>query len=110
MKQYVIDEIRPEEHRKIQAYLAQTYGAPELGGIFWVPLHAEILTTVQSDHTDCQPFYFAIELQEASLHCELLVRTRNRVRCNCIAYASAEQRRWIIESVDAMFELLGLKT
>lgn len=110
MKQYVVDEIRPDEHGKIQTYLAQTYGAAELGAVYWVPLTAEILSAVQAEHRDCQPFYFALELQEASLHCELLVRTRNRIRCNCIAYADRRQRNWMIERIDAIFDSLGVKT
>jgi hypothetical protein len=110
MKQYLIDEIRPDEHHKIRTYLEETYGAPELGNLFWVPLEAEILSAVQAEHSDCQPFYFAIELEETSLHCELLVRTRNRMRCNCIAYANRTQRNWFIDCIDQMFESLGIKT
>jgi hypothetical protein len=110
MKQYVIDEIRPEDHQKIKQYLDASYGPVEMGGIYWIPLDAEVLTKLQRAHTDCQPFYFAIELAEKRLALELLVRTKNRIRCACIGYASRDQRLWIMEAVDAIFEKLGIAT
>ena len=110
MKQYVIDEIRLEDHQKIEQYLDTSYGPVEMGGIYWIPLPAEVLTEIQRAHTDCQPFYFAIELEEGRLALELLVRTKNRIRCDCIGYASEEQRVWIMAVVDAIFEKLAIAT
>ncbi|MGD9239781.1 MAG: hypothetical protein PVG69_07135 [Desulfobacterales bacterium] len=110
MKQYVIDELRLEDHNKIKKYLDETYGSAEMGGIYWVPIATETLTEIQHEHTDCQPFYFAIELEEDRLALELLVRTQNRIRCACIAYASRDQQIWIMEVVDAIFEKLDIAT
>ena len=110
MKQYVIDELRPEDHHKIKQYLDATYGSVEMGGIYWVPLAAEVLTEIQREHADCQPFYFAIDLEEERFALELLVRTKNRIRCACIGYASKDQRIWIMEVVDAIFEKLDIAT
>jgi hypothetical protein len=110
MKQYVIDEIRPEDHHKIEQYLDASYGPVEMGGIYWVPIAAEVLNEIQRAHTDCQPYYFAIELHEERLALELLVRTKNRIRCACIGYASRDQQIWIMEVVDAIFEKLDIAT
>jgi hypothetical protein len=110
MKQYVIDELRPEDHYKIKQYLDATYGSVEIDGIYWVPLAAEVLTEIQREHADCQPFYFAIDLEEERFALELLVRTKNRIRCACIGYASKDQRIWIMEVVDAIFEKLDIVT
>jgi len=110
MKQYVIDELRLPEHYKIKKYLDETYGPAELGEIYWVPLAAELLTEIQLEHSDCQPFYFAIELAENRLAVEMLVRTRNRIRCACIGYASKDQRIWIMDVVDDIFEKLDIAT
>ncbi len=110
MKQYVIDELRPEDHKKIKQYLDETYGAAEMSTIYWVPVAANMLTEIQRVHVACQPYYFAIDLEENRLALELLVRTKNRVRCNCIGYASKDQRAWIMEAVDAIFELLDIAT
>ena len=110
MKQYVIDELRLDEHYKIRKYLNETYGPAELGDIYWVPLAAQLLTETQSEHADCQPFYFAIQLEEDRLSIEMLVRTKRRIRCDCIGYASLEQRIWIMDIVDAIFEKLDIAT
>ena len=110
MKQYVIDELRPGDHYKIRKYLDEAYGPAELGAIYWVPLGEEVLTEIQREHADCQPFYFAIELEEDQLIIEMLVRTKNRIRCACIGYASNDQRIWVMDLVDAIFEKLDIAT
>lgn len=110
MKQYVIDELRPGDHYKIRKYLDETYGPAEMGDLYWVPLATEVLTEIQLQHSDCQPFYFAIQAEADRLVVEMLVRTKNRVRCACIAYASNEQRIWIMNIVDAIFEKLDIAT
>lgn len=110
MKQYVIDELRPKDYDKIKEYLSKTYGAPEMGGIYWVPLATELLSEIQREHAECQPFYFAVDLEENRFALELLVRTKNRIRCACIGYASKNQRMWIMEVIDAIFEKLGIVT
>lgn len=108
MKQYLIDELRPKDYHKIRKYLEETYGSAEMGGIYWVPIATEVLTEIQHAHSDCQPFYFAIDLEQDRFALELLVRTKNRVRCACIAYASKDQRNWIMGLVDAIFEKLNI--
>ena len=110
MKQYLIDELRPEDHNKIKKYLDKTYGSAEMGGIYWMPIATEVLTEMQHEHTDCQPFYVAIDLEADRFALELLVRTKKRVRCDCIAYASGDQRNWIMGVVDALFEKLNIVT
>jgi len=108
MRQYVIDELRPEDYQALKKHLDQTCGEAAVGGIYWVPLDPELYTATQKEHAECQPFYIAWELEWTRLSCELLVRTRNRVRCTCMGMANAAQREWIIASVDAMLEKLGL--
>ena len=110
MKQYVIDELRLDDHHKIRKYLDQTYGPAELGNIYWVPLANEVLTETQLAHSDCQPFYFAIEVEADRLSIEMLVRTKSRIRCACIGYASKDQRIWIMDIFDAIIEKLGIAT
>ena len=110
MKQYVIDEIRPQDYKEIKSYLDSNFGEPELGNLYWLPLNKEVLTPVQASHESCQPFVVALELEPAKLTCELLIRTRQRVRCDCIGYATEGQRNWIVDSIDAVFEKLGIIT
>ena len=110
MKQYVIDELRLEDYDKLKAHLEQFFGPADLGGIFWIPVESEYFSETQTSHVDCKPFYFAIELQDGALACELLVRTRERVRCDCIAYATHAQRNWIINTIDDIFVQLDIHT
>ena len=110
MKQYLIDEIRPPEYEALKAYLDEHLAPAGMEGLYWLPLGEDILNATQKAHTDCQPFYFSIELEPASLHCELLVRTDHRMRCNCIGYATEDQRTWLMNSIDAIFEKLDIKT
>ena len=110
MKQYVIDEIRYQDYEKIKAYLDETYGASGLDGLYWIPLDEALYSEIQQSHGDCAPFFMAMELMENHLAGELLVRTRSRVRCDCIHYADERQRNWLIQTMDAIFEKLDLFT
>jgi len=110
MKSFVIDELRPADHRKLRTYLDDHFDAAAVGGVYWIPIVAKMLTELQSSHRQCQPFYFALELEPGRLAVELLVRTRSRVRCSCMGYATERQRNWLLDQVDAIFEQLEIKT
>ena len=110
MKQYVVDELRPDDHLKLKEYLDANYAVPGVTGLYWVPLDKQLYAEVQESHSECQPYYFALELTSERLACEMLVRTNNRVRCQCIRYATERQRNWLIQVVDAFFEHLEIIT
>ena len=109
MKQYVIDQLRPEDHEKIKKYLDENFGPTRVDGIYWIPVDKSVLSNVQSEHTECQPFFIAVDLEPSTISWELLVRTRNRIRCSCVSYANAIQREWIVQLADAMFDTLDIK-
>jgi hypothetical protein len=108
MKQYVVDQLRYHDYEKLKAWLDQQYGDATMGAVYWIPLEREVLSPTQCEHRECQPHLAAVELEETRLSLELLVRTRNRIRCNCIAYATESQRNWLIHIVDRMLEQLGI--
>jgi hypothetical protein len=110
MKQYRIDELRPKDYEDIKAYLDEHYGTSPMEGVYWIPLDSDLLDEIQAAHDDCQPFYFAAILEPTSLSFELLIRTRNRIRCNCIHYANAAQRESIVACAEAIFEELKILT
>ncbi len=110
MKQYLIDEIRLEDMGKLKGYLDETFGASGIDRLYWVPLDAAFFNNVQQAHEACAPFFMALELGEDRLAAELLVRTRNRVRCDCIRYADERQRNWLVKTVDAIFDDLEIIT
>ena len=67
-----------------------------------------MLTETQKGHGQCRPHYFAVELEKSRVACELLVRSRQNVRCNCIGYAGGRQRSWLMDLMDAVFEKLAI--
>jgi len=110
MKQYVIDELRPDDYKKLKAHLDENFNSSDMDGVYWIPLDQENLTGIQAEHTECQPFYFAIELNPDIMACELLIRTKSRVRCDCIGYATEKQLSWLIRFVDGMLDKLEIIT
>ena len=109
MKQYVVDELRPADVEKIRNHLDERFGPPDLTSIYWVPIDPQRLSEVQAAHGECRPHVVAFELGPDRIVCELLVRTRNRVRCNCMAYAEGPQRDWVMAVVDDMLAQLAIK-
>jgi hypothetical protein len=110
MRQYLIDELRPADFDKLKTYLDERFAVRSFEGLYWIELEQENLTSVQQSHGECQPHYFALELSPDRLACELLVRSRQKVRCQCIQYATEAQRNWIIGKVDDIFNQLALMT
>ena len=110
MKQYVIDELRPKDYEMIKAFMDENFGSSNVDGVYWIQLDQNILTQVQKEHTECQPFYVAADLELNLVAFELLVRTKNRMRCSCMGYATEKQRNWIMGLADSMFDKLGIKT
>jgi hypothetical protein len=88
MKQYIIDDLRPGEYEKIKTYLDENVGSSNMDGIYWIQLDENILTYIQAEHKECQPFYFAIDIEPIRISCEFLVRSRSTIKCNCTSYAT----------------------
>ncbi len=109
MKQYVIDELRPGDCQRIKESLDEKFGPSRVEGIYWIPVDPEYLTEEQAEHINCRPHYFAVVLDKNYLACELLIRTTNRVRCSCMGYANKNQRNWIINFADTLFDTLNIK-
>jgi hypothetical protein len=100
----------PRIPKKVKGYLDETYGGAGVDGLYWVPVEEAMLSSVQQVHTACAPFFMAMELGPDRLAAEFLVRTRSRVRCDCIHYADQRQRNWLVRTVDAIFEKLEIIT
>jgi hypothetical protein len=108
MKQYVVDQLRYPDYEKLKGFLDQNYGQAAMGAVYWMALGEDVLSPIQREHWECQPHVAAVELEETQLSVELLVRTRQRMRCNCIAYATLEQRDWLIRRVDDILKQLDI--
>jgi len=109
MKQYVIDEIRSEDYEKIRAYFDKKFDSCAIDGVYWLALDPAVLNKTQAGHLKCRPFYLVMELEPTRISCELLVRTRNSVRCDCMGYATDEQFLWLVHKTDIMLDELDIK-
>ena len=109
MKQFVIDELRVADYERLKTFLDKNYNASVLEGIYWLPVATEVLSGIQTEHRDCQPFYFAVDLEPDRIVIELLARTKNRVKCACIGYATESQCIWLIRKMDDIFVQLEIK-
>lgn len=109
MKQYVIDQLREPDVEAIADYLGKHAEKTFMDGIFWVELPLDLATPKQLEHSSCHPHYFAINLDRNQVAFELLIRSRQIIRCDCIAYATPEQRDFIIHVADEMLSCLDIK-
>ncbi len=108
MKQYVIDGLRYNDYQKLKDFLDSHLVSSSIGGIYWLELDPEILTDIQREHVKCHPLVFGLMLEETCLSCEFLVRTQKNIKCECMAYATTDQRNWLIDQVDAILERLDI--
>jgi hypothetical protein len=109
MKQYVIDQLRESDYQKILEFLQKNAEASEFGDIFWIMLPEELYSDTQTEHQQCKPFCFAVNLSFKQVDFELLIRSRRIMRCNCIRYADKKQRDYLIDYADRMLEDLNIK-
>jgi len=109
MKQYVVDQLRESDYEKILEFLQKNADASEFGDIFWMTLPEELHADIQREHSQCQPFRFAVNLSLNQVDFELLIRSRQILRCSCIGYADKRQRDYILGFTDRMLEELGIK-
>ena len=52
MKQYVIDELRPQDHAMLKTYLDENFIPSDLGGIYWIPLAQDLFSKTQAEHIE----------------------------------------------------------
>jgi len=114
MRSYLIEDLTEENIKTIAESFDEMDLRGPLDGIYYLPMPRELLQQEQKDHFDeCGPYFMALELiegpsemSECQVKLELLVRGRNKIRCSCVTYATAEQRRHMIEYLDQFIEEL----
>ena len=110
MKQYVIDGFGLPDYHTLKKYLDQHLETASLEGIYWLELDKKILSPTQLAHESCGPHVFALMLEETYLSCELLVRIKTNIKCDCMGFATKEQRDWLIDQTDAILEKFAIRT
>ncbi len=109
MKQYVIDQLREEDYEHIRDFLEKNGEKTVFDEIYWIDLPKDLYSSSQLEHAGCHTFYFAVNLTRNRVSFELLIRSRQTMRCSCIGYATKEQRDYIIEYADTILSRLGIK-
>lgn len=108
MRLYVIEDLTGENITAIRGHLEAMELAGSMQDIYWLPLPKAMLNEVQKEHEACAPHCMALEIVGDSLRLELLVRSRNILRCDCVSYASPELRAYMIQYMDEMLTTLGI--
>ena len=104
MRQIVIDELSPMERDNIDSYLKRTLKQGPMIGLYWIEIPTDLLAEAQQGHEKCGPFYFGVEVEDARVRFELLVRSNSNLHCTCIAHASTTQRQFVLDVIDTMIE------
>ncbi len=115
MRQYLLDEIARKDIPRVRDYLNEHATASGLGDVWWVDLSEDLLSPQQYEHRECRPFRFAVEVGEPQVgdsfvRFEFLIRSREKMRCACIDYATRQQRDFILAFADRLVEDLALRT
>ncbi|MCT4533831.1 hypothetical protein [Halodesulfovibrio sp.] len=109
MRLYQLEDLTSDNIAAITALFNEMELAGAMEGIYWLPCPHDLLSDTQKEHTDeCGPHCMAVEIDGGTLRLELLVRARNKLRCECVAYASAELRAHMIQYIDDMLTDLNI--
>lgn len=114
MRCYLIEDIYPEQLEKITASLKDKGFSGSLDGVFYLPVPEDLLSDVQRAHAaECGPHMMVLEAAigenlEGFLKLELLVRAQNKLRCECVAYATPAQREHVMDFLDSFIRQLDI--
>ncbi len=108
MRQYVIDELNRDAMERVRQYLDAHCEKSGLDNLFWLKIPEDMLSSDQYTHKKCQPHCAGIEIGDQFVCFEMLVRSRNSLKCSCIAYATPQQRQFILSFADRLTEETGI--
>jgi hypothetical protein len=110
MRQLLVDEIPRPKMKAVESYLGEKAVPSGMEKIFWLEIPDHLLSLLQKEHKDCGPHYLAVEVGQAFVKFEFLVRCRNRFRCDCIAFATPDQESYLLEFARTMIRELEITT
>lgn len=110
MRNYLIEDLYPEQMELVRQRLDEGGLAGSLDGIYYLPVPEALLAEEQREHLDqCGPYIFVLEILDASrLKLELLVRAQGKLRCSCVMYATPPQRAHIMDFLDVFLRQLDI--
>lgn len=110
MRQYFIDELSADDILKIKQRLGEWAEESEVNGLYWMEISEDNLTSEQKAASQDHPFCFAVEIGEAWVKFEMLIRSRSNFRSLHIGYADKPQQIYIIDFADRLIRELQIST
>ena len=109
MRSYYLDEFVPGELERLAEHLDSMELSAGMEDLYWLPVPKKLLTALQKQHErECGPYALALEILDESLRVELLVRARNKLRCECVAYADQPLVNHMIGYLHALLDELNI--
>lgn len=109
MRAYTVDELSQEDVEKIEESLTRKGWTGSIKGMYYIPVPEDRLGPEQLEHLQsCGPFFLPLETGDGWVRLELLVRSRQILRCSCIAYAGTPLREHMINLLDGLIRELDI--
>ena len=110
MKYYLVDEISGQDLKKIDHFLEENAQRSQMEKIFWIEIPEDLTKELQTDHDQCRPHYFSIELGTDWIRAEFFIRTLSKLRCECNGYANSKQKEFIYRFMEGILGELDIGT
>ena len=110
MRYYLIDELSGGDVKKAERFLKQNAVQSGIENLFWIEIPEDRLNEIQSEHRDCHPYFFSVELGTDWIKAEFFIRTLHNLNCACSGYCDRAQRRFISDYMEGMVTESGIRT
>jgi len=110
MRNLLYDEISTADMEAVRNHLKRHALPASIQDVYFVEFPDELLNAHQQDHPNCSPHCFALEAGRNWIKIELLVRSLNTLHCSCIRYADRKQMEHILDFVERLIEVCGIRT
>ncbi len=109
MRSYLVEGFEDAQLEKLSQLLTDMQLQGSMPGLFWLPIPTPMHTTLQDEHVkECGPYVMGFEIKHQSVQLEFLVRARNALHCQCVAYASPELQMHMMHYVEDLFVQLNI--
>ncbi len=106
MREYIVDELSPEATKRLEDLLLEKGLGAGLNHLYW--LEPRELSPLQREHFACGPHVAALDVEETRVRLELLVRGRNTIHCDCIAWAEPAQVAGLVDTLHKLMREAGI--